>query len=44
MKFITTIIKKYMVKDIPLPIGRWKIENCNTQIIVVLVVNKQQKK
>lgn len=32
MKFITTIIKKYMSKDIPLPLGRWKIENCNTQI------------
>jgi len=29
MKFITTIIKKFIIKDIPRPLGRWRIENCN---------------
>lgn len=29
MKFITTIIKKFMPKDIPKPVGRWRIEECN---------------
>jgi len=32
MKFITTIIKKLMPKDISKPLGRWRIENCNTQM------------
>ena len=32
MKFITTIIKKFMQKDLPKPVGRWRIENCNTQM------------
>jgi hypothetical protein len=32
MKFITKIIKKFMPKDIPTPLGRWKIENCNMQM------------
>ena len=32
MKFITTIIKKLMPKDLPKPVGRWRIENCNKQM------------
>jgi hypothetical protein len=32
MKFITTIIKKYIPKELPKHVGRWRIENCNTQI------------
>jgi len=31
MKFITTIIKKFMPKDIPKPVGRWRIEECNVK-------------
>jgi hypothetical protein len=32
MNYITTIIKKIMPKELPKPVGRWRIENCNTQI------------
>jgi hypothetical protein len=32
MKYIIAIIKKFLPKDIPKPVGRWRIENCNTQI------------
>jgi len=32
MKFIATIIKKLTPKDISRPLGRWRIENCNTQM------------
>ena len=32
MKFIRNIIKKLIPKDIPTPLGRWKIENCNMQM------------
>jgi len=32
MKFITNIIHKLKRKDIPMPLGRWKIENCNTKM------------
>jgi hypothetical protein len=32
MKFIKTMIKKMIPKDIPRPLGRWRIENCNTQM------------
>jgi len=32
MKFITTIIKKFTSKEISRPLGRWRIENCNTQM------------
>lgn len=31
MKFITTIIKKFMPKDLPKPVGRWRIEECNVK-------------
>jgi hypothetical protein len=32
MKFITNIIKKFKPKDTVRPLGRWRIENCNTQM------------
>jgi hypothetical protein len=32
MKFITNIIKKFQPKDIIKPLGRWRIENCNTRM------------
>ena len=32
MKYITTIIKKFLPKELPKPVGRWRIENCNMQM------------
>ena len=32
MKYIITIIKNLLPKDIPKPVGRWRIEQCNKQI------------
>ena len=32
MKYIETIIKKLFSKDIPKPVGRWRIEKCNIQM------------
>ena len=32
MKFITTIMKRWIQKDIPNPVGRWRIENCHLQM------------
>ena len=32
MTFIKNIIKKLFSKEIPKPVGRWKIENCNSII------------
>jgi len=32
MKHIITIIKNLISKDLPKPLGRWRIENCNKQI------------
>jgi hypothetical protein len=32
MKFITNIIKKFKPKDTIRPLGRWRIENCNTRM------------
>jgi hypothetical protein len=29
MKYITSILKKILPKEIPKPLGRWRIENCN---------------
>ena len=29
MKYITTLLKKIMPKQIPKPVGRWSIEQCN---------------
>ena len=32
MKYITTFITKLISKDLPKPVGRWRIENCNKQM------------
>ncbi len=32
MKFITNIINKLKPKAIPMPLGRWRLEKCNTQM------------
>ena len=32
MKYLSLIIKKIFSKEIPKPIGRWRIENCNAQM------------
>ena len=32
MKYITTIIKNILPKELPKPMGRWRIEHTNTQI------------
>ena len=32
MKYITSIIKRLIPKELPKPVGRWRIENCNTQM------------
>jgi hypothetical protein len=31
-KYITTIIKKILPKELPKPMGRWRVENSNTQM------------
>jgi len=32
MKYITAIIKKLIPKELPKPIGRWRIENCSNTL------------
>jgi len=32
MKYLTSIIKKFITNDLPKPVGRWRIETCNKQI------------
>ena len=32
MKYISIIIKKFLPKELPKPVGRWRLENCNAQI------------
>ena len=32
MKYIITFIIKFISKEIPKPVGRWRTENCNTQL------------
>ena len=32
MKYITNIIKKFISKELPKPVGRWRIESCNIQM------------
>jgi len=29
MKYLTTIIKKLLPKELPKPVGRWNIDYCN---------------
>ena len=32
MKYIINIIKKFIPRDLPKPLGRWRIEQCNSQM------------
>jgi len=32
MKYLINIIKKFIPKELPKPVGRWRIENCNKQM------------
>ena len=32
MKYITSIIKKLLPKEIPKPVGRWRIEQCSVKM------------
>lgn len=32
MKYITAIFKKLIPKELPKPIGRWRIENCSSTL------------
>jgi hypothetical protein len=32
MQYIRTILKKIFQKELPKPIGRWRIEHCNKQM------------
>jgi len=32
MIYIKNIIKKFISKEVPTPVGRWRIENCNKQM------------
>jgi len=32
MKYVINIIKKIFQKELPKPVGRWRIEHCNTQM------------
>jgi len=32
MKYIKTIIRNILPKDLPKPLGRWRIEYCNNKI------------
>ena len=32
MKYIITIIKIFIPKDLPKPVGRWRIETCSNQM------------
>lgn len=32
MKYITSLIKKFLPKEVSKPVGRWNIENCNKKM------------
>jgi hypothetical protein len=32
MKYIITILRKWLPQELPKPTGRWRIENCNKQM------------
>lgn len=32
MKYITTILRKMMPKEIPTLLGRWRMDKCNTKM------------
>ena len=32
MKLVFDFVKRFIPKDIPMPVGRWRIEHCNTRL------------
>jgi hypothetical protein len=32
MKYIITVVKKFLPKDVPMPVGRWRVEKSNAQM------------
>jgi len=32
MKLLFDFVKRFIPKDIPMPVGRWRIEDCNTRL------------
>ena len=30
--FLKTILRKFIPKELPIPLGRWKIEHCNNKM------------
>jgi hypothetical protein len=32
MKYLTTILKKIIPRELPKPVGRWNIEQCNNKV------------
>jgi hypothetical protein len=32
MNYLITFVRKIMPKELPKPVGRWRIENCNKQM------------
>jgi hypothetical protein len=32
MKFLTNILKRFIPKELPKPVGRWRIEDCNIKM------------
>jgi hypothetical protein len=32
MKYLINIIKKFIPKELPKPVGRWRTESCNTKM------------
>jgi len=32
MKYVANIIRKLLSKELPRPVGRWRIEDCNKQM------------
>ena len=32
MRYVASVIRNLLSKDLPKPLGRWRIENCNTQM------------
>jgi hypothetical protein len=32
MNYLITFVRKIIPKELPKPVGRWRIENCNNQM------------
>jgi len=41
MKYIIIIIKKIFSKELPKPMGRWKIDQCNKQMITKIDLSNE---